>query len=324
MIALAYAFLCLVWSTTWHAIRISLSGYPPFLGAAMRFVLSTLLLSAACAIWQWRRGLPLSDLILRDRRSHLGILAAGILNGLGYACIYSAEQTLSGGTTAILCASSPLFALIAARLFGMEPLRSRRMFGLILGLLGVVVLFWDGLSGGAGRLRAMLLAAIAAALIWPLYGALLKRYASHLPSLVSTTYFLMYTAVPLLLMCLLGREPFPALSAIPWQAHLAFLYLTIGGSVVAWVVYVWLLRRLDLSVLSALSLLQPLLALLLDLVLGLTQLRPSGGGGALLVLIGMGLATIRGLQRPAPSPAAPNPHEPCDPSDTAAPGGARP
>ena len=83
--------------------------------------------------------------------------------------------------------------------------------------------------------------------------------------------------------------------------HLAFIYLAVVGSVLAWTIYLWLLQRLDLSVLSTLGLVQPLLALALDLALRETQLHPRGYVGAALVLIGMALSTKRSTA-PDPSP----------------------
>ncbi|MBL9003358.1 MAG: EamA family transporter [Myxococcales bacterium] len=307
MLALAYVFCCLVWSTTWQAIRICLLGYPPFFGAALRFLLATLIMGVACVAVQRRRGQPLAS-VLPDRRAHLGILAAGGLNGLGYGCIYSAEQTLSGGTTAIVCAASPLFTLLAARLLGVEPLRWHRLFGLAIGVCGVGAIFWDGLRSGREQFQAMLLAGMASVLIWPLYGALLKRYTSNLPTLVSTTYFLFYTSLILFVLSLARQESFTRFLSAPLKVHLAFAYLTIVGSVLAWSVYMWLLRWLDLSVLSTLGLVQPLLSLALDVLLREAQLQPRGYVGAALVLIGMALTTQRIQQTRRPeSPASPSP-----------------
>lgn len=305
MLALAYAFLCLVWSTTWQAIRVCLLGYPPLFGAALRFLLATVLIAVVCILAQLRRRQPLAELWL-PRTPHLGILGAGLLNGLGYGCIYVAEQTLSGGTTAIVCASSPLFTLLAARLLGIEPLRIHRLFGLAIGVSGIGAIFWDGLRGSRDQFQAMLLAGLAAAVIWPLYGALLKRYANGISALLSTTYFLFYTALVLFTLSIGQRESFTRFLGAPAAAHLAFAYLTVVGSVLAWSIYLWLLQRLDLSVLSTLGLVQPLLALALDLALRETQLQPRGYVGAALVLLGMALSAQRsGLPHPPASPAKP-------------------
>lgn len=226
------------------------------------------------------------------RVQHLALAAAGIVNGLGYACIYRAEQTLSGGTTAIICASSPLFTLIAARIAGLEQLIARRIAGMVLGLGGMAVVFSDGITVGNGRFQAMLLAGTASALLWPLYGALLKRYAGNLSPLITTIYFLFYSALTLFVLAGLFTEQQPAFSTIPLRAHLALAYLVVIGSVVAWTVFLWLLKRLDLSVVSALGLINPLIALAFDHVLQDAQLGTRGYIGALLVLAGMGLSTV--------------------------------
>jgi drug/metabolite transporter (DMT)-like permease len=298
VVLFAFLVVCLCWSTTWQAIRLCLQGYPPLLGAALRFVIATLLL---LGIHGYKRG------VLRlpgGSKQHLALLLAGVLNGLGYACIYLAEQTLTGGLTAVICASSPLFTLLVARAAGLEPLLPRRMLGMLLGLLGVVVMFFDGLHLGRGHFMAMLLAGLAAALFWPLYGALLKRWAQDVPPQLSTSYFLMYTAVTLLLLSLLRREPLPDLRAVPWVAHAGLLYLAVIGSVVAWTLYLWLLQRLDLSALSMLGLLQPIIALGIDIVSGEAPLQLRSYLGTLLVLLGMALAglRLRSSSKPSGSP----------------------
>ena len=279
--------LCLCWSTTWQAIRYCLEGYPPLLGAALRFAIATVLLLA----WLGLRGRTLR--LPGGRGQHLALLTAGVVNGLGYGCVYVAEQTLTGGTASVICASSPLFTLLLARLFGLEPLLPQRLFGLALGLGGVSVLFADGLQLGGGHFRAMVLAGIAASVLWPLYGALLKRSAQNLPPLVTTCYFLFYTALTLVLLSLLRGETLPDLRAAPWTAHVGLVYLAIVGSLLAWSVYLWLLQRLDLSVLSTLGLIQPVMAVAIDLLLGAAQLRLRGYLGASLVLVGMAISAWR-------------------------------
>jgi drug/metabolite transporter (DMT)-like permease len=318
LIIAAYLLLCLCWSTTWEAIRLCLQGYPPLLGAALRFLLATLLLATVHALRQLATGLPRPPRLgfgLSGPRQHLALGAAGVVNGLGYGCIYLAEQKLSGGTTAVICATSPLFTLLLARLFGLEALRLRRLLGMAVGLGGVSLLFADGLRLSREYFQAMLLAGCAAALLWPLYGALLKRYAQELPPFVSTSYFLFYTALALLL-CSLGRgESWPLLRLVPLSAHLGLAYLTIVGSVLAWTLYLWLLQRLELSLLSTLGLIQPVLALLLDLLLGQAELRPRGYVGAGLVVAGMALSTLYpSAKRPAANrPLPPGPPEPPPP-----------
>jgi drug/metabolite transporter (DMT)-like permease len=282
---LGYLLLCLIWSTTWHAIRVCLTGYPPMYGASLRFLIATLLLLLIVRARKQSLRLP------QGPKQHVALLIAGLVNGLGYACIYVSELTLSGGTAAVICAASPLFTLLVARMFGLEQLLLRRVFGMSLGLLGIGALFWEGQTLGTTQVHAMLFALTASAVMWPIYGALLKRYAGNLSPLVSTLYFLLYTALTLLVLAPLRGEALPHIAAAPAQAHLALVFLAVLGSVVAWSVYLALLRRMDLSVLSTLGLVQPVLALGLDVLLKETQLGMRGYLGALLVVAAMGLTT---------------------------------
>jgi drug/metabolite transporter (DMT)-like permease len=76
--------------------------------------------------------------------------------------------------------------------------------------------------------------------------------------------------------------------------------------VLAWTVYLWLLKRLDLSLLATMALIQPVLALVVDWLAQDAQLRPEGYLGALLVLLGVTFAALRMQRTPplrAPLPA---------------------
>lgn len=290
MVLLLFLVLCACWSTTWYAIRLCLQGYPPLWGASLRFLLAAALMALLMAAQQ--KGRP------RGRTVHIALLVSGIANGLGYALVYWAERSISGGTAAVISASSPFFTAVAARLYGLEPFVARRLIGVLVGFSGVALMMTDAVvADGAGlgshKLQAMLLVTVASAILWPLHGAVLKRHANHLPSITGCTYLLTYTALCLLGLCLLSNEHIPSPRAAPLQAHLGLLYLSLIGSVLAWTVYMWLLKRMDLTVLSTMSLIQPVLALVVDWLGSDAQLRPHGYLGAGLVLFGVMLAVLR-------------------------------
>ncbi|MCS6912857.1 MAG: EamA family transporter [Myxococcales bacterium] len=282
-----FLVLCACWSTTWYAIRLCLTGYPPLLGAGLRFLLATVLLGGISLLWRRACTFP------RGSGRHGALALSGLANGLGYACVYLAERTISGGTAAVIAASSPFFTALVARLFGLEPLVARRLLGVLIGFAGVTLMMADGWEQGTGHVGAMLLVVVASAVLWPLYGALLKRHAHTFNPLAGCTFFLGYTALTLLLLSLLGGERLPPLVQVPLVAHLGLFYLVIVGSVIAWTVYLWLLQRLDLTLLATMALIQPVLALGVDWLARDTQLRPEGYLGALLVLAGVGLAALK-------------------------------
>jgi drug/metabolite transporter (DMT)-like permease len=96
MNAALYAMLCLIWGSTWLAIKVGLIGVPPFLAAGLRFVLSAALVGVVLAA----RRKPLQ--LTRD--DTVCVLSLGILNfWLDYAAVYWAETRISSGLTATSC-----------------------------------------------------------------------------------------------------------------------------------------------------------------------------------------------------------------------------
>jgi drug/metabolite transporter (DMT)-like permease len=313
VVALAFLVLCACWSTTWYAIRLCLQGYPPVWGATLRFALAALLMGALVAFLRRQRaglrpGLAGPAALGEEGRGlHLVFLGAGVANGLGYACVYLAERTISGGTAAVISATSPFFTAVAARLLGLEPFLARRLIGAVLGFAGVTIMMSEGLSRSGAHLSAMLLVTLASAVLWPLHGALLKRHACGVHPMLSCTYLLGYTALTLFVLSVTRGEPMPRIAQLPAVAHLGLFYLAVVGSVIAWTVYLWLLQRLDLTVLATMGLIQPVLALGLDWFAGdLGQLRLRGLFGAALVILGVALAVLRsgGLRVAVRRPAA--------------------
>ena len=201
--------------------------------------------------------------------------------------LYLAEQTISGGTAAVIAASNPFFTALAARMAGLERFLPQRLLGILVGFLGVVVMLAEGFDRSPEHLGAMVLVAIAAALLWPVYGVILKRHAAACPPLRLSAVFLGYTGLALLLMAVGRGEDLRRPLQAPLSAHLGLLYLAVVGSVTAWTIYLWLLRRLDLTVLSTMGLIQPVMALVVDLVVGDFALRWRGFVGAALVLSGV-------------------------------------
>ena len=288
MAALLFALLCLIWSTTWAAIRVCEAGFTPLWAAAVRFGI------ASVVLW-------LISLRHRDDHRPLGWLLplAGLVNAVSYGLIYVAERHIAGGTAAVLGATNPFFVLAAAAAMGYEQVSLRKVAGLAVGFCGVVFLFRAGLSASHATALAMLEVLFAAAILWPIYTVLLRRLSDEgLSSAAATRGFLSWTALFLLLGALLfeGRPSLPSALA-PWTA---LLYLALVGSALAWSLFNYLLRVLALSVLSTMLFIEPAGALGVDRLLGEKTVEPAAWIGAALVLGGV-LLTAVGQARKRPS-----------------------
>src|SRR5437667_4037227 len=130
-IAAAYIVLCIVWSSTWLAIKVGLRDLPPISFVAIRFVIAIAVL-AAVSIGRVR-------LVPLRRSDYLLLCFTGLLMfGLNYPLLFWGEKYVSSGLCAVLQATIPIFGMLFAHWFlPDEPLRWQRLTGALLALGGV-------------------------------------------------------------------------------------------------------------------------------------------------------------------------------------------
>lgn len=255
-VVVCYVVCAIVWSTTWFAIRVCIApgGYPTYPAAALRFSLAAVIL-LVLVVGLGRR-MP------RTRRQLVWIAAAGVFNGIGYACVYRAEESLPGGIVAVVFGTYPLFTALGAALTGTERIAPVDVGAALLSLGGMAILFWDRLSisGDQAIGLVFVLAAVFASVG---YNLIFKREANQVDPFASTGVFLSVSAASLWALSI-GK----GLDPVPWPPQvvptLALLYLAVLGSVVAFACYFYMLKRVSLMTASSLVLVQPVLAVLVD------------------------------------------------------------
>lgn len=286
------AAVSFIWGSTWLAIKVGLESMPPFLSAGMRFALAAGVLAAL----SWAAGVPWP----REARTHAALLALGVLNFVvNYGAVYWGEQYVSSGLTAVLFATYPLFVLLIAHVtIGSERITARKAVGVLLGFAGVFVIFRSDLS--LAEPRATLAAAVI--LVSPVASALtsvgIKKWGHDLHPYTLTALPMAYGAVALTAIGLTFEDP----RAIEWTAAGvgSIAFLSLFGSVIAFVVYYRLLKVVPVSLLALVSYAFPIVAIVLGwLVLG-ERLSGSTLLGAGAVLAGIALATWRRRPRRAP------------------------
>jgi drug/metabolite transporter (DMT)-like permease len=297
----AYLLMCLIYGTTFLAIKVGLSaGFPPFLFAGVRFLLAGLVV---LAVLRARR------VALPWGRESLGAVA---LIGLGntfipFACLYSAQRYIPSGVAAMLASTGP--ALVTLFLILLERRRPEPLqwLGLGVGLAGVWLLMLPTLRPGSYSSATLvaagsvLLSQIAVAWATVYSKRVLSRGVE--PLAMSGTQMVFGGAGLLLLSLLAERAPL-AFNDTP-RALAALVYLMVMGSMVASGIYFWLVKKSGPVFPSTWLYVSPMLALLLGaLVLG-EPLQPASLSGAVLVLAGVLLTNLRMLlSRRAAVPAA--------------------
>jgi drug/metabolite transporter (DMT)-like permease len=283
-----------LWGATFMFVEVALAGgLPPLTLALLRVALAAaaLHLLLALAGGAWRRP-PMAD----PRRSSWAAFAVmGTLNNVvPFGLIFWAQQHLTGGSAAILNATTPLWSVLLARFATRdEALRPNRLIGVMLGVAGVAVVvrpagLLAGSGGGAGVVAqgAVLLAAASYAFAG-IYG---RRLRSLPPASAAAGQLTASALIILPAACLLERPwalPMPGRAALAAVAGLALL-----STALAYVVYFRLLRSAGATNLLLVTLLIPPSALLLGAGLLGEPVEPRQLAG--MALIGAGLAAIDG------------------------------
>jgi drug/metabolite transporter (DMT)-like permease len=276
----AYVVLCVVWSSTWLAIKIGLRDLPPISFVAMRFVIAIGVLIAV----------TLGRARLLPRRSSDFVLLGftGLLMfGLNYPLLFWGELHVASGLAAILQATIPIFGMLFAHwLLPDEPLRWQRVGGAFLALAGVALIcgrlldrggilaFW----GGTGIVFGAATAAIS--------NVLLKRRALEFDPAMIAAWQMIFGTIPLLV---LGWTFEGNPTRFHWSktSIVCLLYLAIIGSALAFLLLYWLLLRMSVTNLQTISLITPPGAVVLGWFAGGEKFSAGFLLGAAFVLAGV-------------------------------------
>lgn len=145
MVGIAFTVMCLIFGTTFLAIKIGVeAGMPPFLSAGLRFIVAGALMFA----WMWMKGKVNISLLWRKE---MLITGAGLTFGT-FATLYWAEQYVSSGVGAILSATGPLMIMLMQTALLRQKTSARMITGCLIGFAGVVLVVLPGVSIGGSPL----------------------------------------------------------------------------------------------------------------------------------------------------------------------------
>ena len=286
---LVWIITCLIWSTVWLFIKLGLRDLPPISFAAIRLLIAVTVLLPIIAA----RRIPLPR-NARDLR--LIVITGLLLLGLNYALVFWGAQHIPSGLTAVLQAATPAFGFIFIVFYlPDERITFLKLCGVALGIAGVAIIFSDQLRI-RGWLSFLGCLAVAGGAVCVAYSyVLVKAAAKHLNPIVLATGQMICGMIPLMIIGLaLDGNPFK----FRWTstAIISLLYLALAGSVAAFALNYWLLKRMDAMKIMLMSIVEPPLAVLLGvLVLDETlTLRAIWGTGCVLIGTALILPLTRG------------------------------
>ena len=282
----AWIAVCLIWGTTYLAIRISLETIPPLLMAALRWIAAGGLLIAVLKLRGERMPAPREWPAL----TVLGVLLLGFGNG----AVVWAEQTVPSGLTAVLVATSPFWMVgIDALMSDGERITLRRFAGLVVGFGGIVVLVWPEIHVGASG-RAFLGGVIAAQIAcvgWGVGSSYARwrgrGHAKHENVLATAAFEMLFGGIVLLCAALALGET-SRLTFSPRSAG-ALVYLIFVGAIGGFSAYAYALKHLPVSTVSLYAYVNPVIAVVLGTLILREPFSARMAVAAAIVLAGSAL-----------------------------------
>jgi drug/metabolite transporter (DMT)-like permease len=277
----AWLIVCVVWGTTYLAIRIALETIPPFLMTGFRWMVAGTVLLAAMRL----RGQP----VPRPRDWPAFALIGVLLMGFGNGGVVWAEQVIPSGLAAVLVAVVPLWMVGVDRMMGDgEPLSRRRLAGLLVGFAGIVLLVWPEIQLGEGPGFLLGVGATQLATLgWALGSSYARRRRGREHVLVSAAMQMVLGGVCILAFATArGEWGHLAFSA---RTTLALLHLIVIGSIVGFTAYAYALAYLPVATVSTYAYVNPIIAVLLGTVVLGEPLSVRLAIAGAIVLVGMGM-----------------------------------
>ncbi|MGH9603900.1 MAG: DMT family transporter, partial [Terriglobales bacterium] len=248
---LVYVVLCLIWGTTWMAIRVLVRDVSPLWAAGVRFVLAALLLAVTLAL---RRTAP-----IRGARQWRATLILGFtMVAIPYGLLFWAEQYITSSMAAVMYTSVPLAVSLLTPLMTHDRVPRAAILCMVVAMGGIGVLFSGALSvsrnsllGGVAMLGAV------TSTSWSIVFA--KKELHDIDPWAATAWQTIFGGAVLLALGGALERGRPA----TWTpaAIAALLFLAIIGTAVAFALYYWLLKRVRPYQAASMSLVIPVIAI---------------------------------------------------------------
>jgi drug/metabolite transporter (DMT)-like permease len=252
----ALVLMALIWGINFSVIKYGTTILPPLGYNAFRTMLAAISLTVIALIWGGA---------IPNRKDVLSLLALGALgNGIYQALFISGLSRTRAGEAALVVGASPALMAIFARMRGIEGVDRRRAFGIALSIFGVgLVVFGRATStapASGGSLFGDLLV-LCGAVCWAVYTVLLIPFTKRVGGFWVIALSLIGGTLVLLAVGARGILSVSWLT-LPGRAWAAILYSGIGGLVIAYIFWLYGVRKLGPTRTALYGNLQPMIALL--------------------------------------------------------------
>ncbi|MHA4843215.1 EamA family transporter [Flavitalea antarctica] len=299
MVILAFGVVYIVWGSTYFFIRLAIEDFPPFIMAAIRFIIAAMMMFTWCIykkeqLFKWQEIKP-------------AIVSGVLMLFIGNGAVVWSEQYLASSLAAILVSAGPIwFVMLDKPNWGVN-LKSRNIItGLLIGFIGVIVLFsnnvTEALSGTGSMLQIIATASLVIGSISWAGGSLYSKYKTSGQSNAVNTAWQMLSAGLLfsVLSFSSGETKTFEVAAVTTTGWLSLAYLVVFGSLIGYSSYVWLLSVRPATQVSTHSYVNPIVAVLLGVLIVGESLTILQVAGLVIILLSVLLVNLNKYRKPKP------------------------
>ena len=282
----------LLWSTGFIGVKYGVPYAPPFYFLAIRMAIASLLLFIAISFL--RKSQPITRSIIWPS-TMIGLTLHGAYLG---GCFFAVSRGMPAGVAALIVSLQPVLVSLFAAKYLNEPLNARAIFGLILGLIGLVVVVLPRISTtGTNTISLVAIGASAIGLLGGTAGTILqKKYGGVIPTLAGTSIQYAATAIVLLTLALIFEKP-----EIQWTAKFvgALTWLVLALSFGAILLLFFLLSHGSAASVSSLYYLVPAATAIEAYFFFDEHISPVSLLGTFITVVGVWLVVSKQKETPA-------------------------
>ena len=280
-----------IWGSTYLAIRIGIkegSGFQPFWFGGLRVLVAGAILVLLSALRKKK--------VIPTKNDLLILAASGLLFWIGgNGLVILAEQRLDSGLAALIVATTPIWVAIMESILDKKTPSLLMILSLITGFGGIVILSYPLLSSGIRADVLSIAALFGASLSWSCGLVLQSRKPVSVSRGANSGYQQLIGGLVFTLIALAMREPFPAPTQEAW---IAWGYLVIFGSLIAFTAFVSALQLLPAGLVTTYAYVNPVIAVFLGWLILQEPISGWTVAGGLFVLLGVsGIFQVNNQQR---------------------------
>jgi drug/metabolite transporter (DMT)-like permease len=216
---------------------------------------------------------------------------------IAFGLVYWAEQYVPSGLASVLFGVYPFFvALFSYFLIPEEPIGTYKIVGMILGFFGIITIFSDSFGADLSLNLIGMIAVVLSGIVQAATAVIIKKEGKFLNPLSMNFIPMLIAGIGLTILGLIFED----VNQITFdsKAIISVLYLAIFGSIVTFTSFYWLMKKVNVVILSLIAFITPMVALFLGWLIYNEKLTRENIIGAIMVLIGLLIANLQSILKP--------------------------